>query len=209
MLQKLQQLLSRTAKLFRIITSIVMAKLEKDLQQAILAMPTKDKDKLLLRLIAKDVILIQQLTFNLVEEGSTVDIRREEISVEINKLYKQKAHSSGYLMMDMRSINSEITRHVKVTKDKYGEIELTLMLLKDCFVKQLKWIEKYNVKTDTLANYVAKRTDFLLKKVIKMHPDIQFDFHADINFLLENIYQYAPAYYAAQLALPKTFEITE
>jgi len=42
----------------------LMAKLEKDLQLAILSMPQKDKDKLLLRLVAKDDILVQQLQFN-------------------------------------------------------------------------------------------------------------------------------------------------
>ena len=56
-----------------------MAKLEKDLQLAILSMPQKDKDKLLLRLVAKDAILVQQLQFTLVEEGTTVEFRRDEV----------------------------------------------------------------------------------------------------------------------------------
>jgi hypothetical protein len=186
-----------------------MAKLEKDLQLAILSMPQKDKDKLLLRLVAKDDILVQQLQFNLVEEGTTVEIRRDEIRNAIDKLYQLNALSSGYLMMDMRYLNSEITRHVKITKDKYGEVELTIKLLKDCFEKQLKWISKYNSKTDTIANYVVKRTDFLLKKLIKLHPDIQFDFHADTNLLLEFVHSYATSYYASQMSIPKSFEISE
>ncbi|MCU0471150.1 MAG: hypothetical protein MUF58_21435 [Arcicella sp.] len=185
-----------------------MAKLEKDLQAAILAMPTKERDKLLLKLIAKDDILIQQLQFSLVEEGTSIEFRRDEIKNSIDKLYRLDAYSSGYLMMDMRYLNGDITRHVKVTKDKYGEVELTLKLLKDCFEKQLKWITKYNAKTDTLANYVVKRTDFLLKKVIKLHPDIQFDFYNDLNTLLDYLHQYATSYYAKQMALPKVFEIT-
>jgi hypothetical protein len=186
-----------------------MAKLEKDLQQAILAMPQKDKDKILLRLIAKDDILTQQLQFTLVEEGSSIEFRRDEVKVSIDKLYRQNAVSSGFLMMDMRYVNGEITRHVKVTKDKYGEVELTIKLLKECFEKQLKWIQKYSSKSDTLANYVAKRTDFVLKKLVKLHPDIQFDFHADVNTLLEYVYSYAPSYYAKLMALPRTFEISE
>lgn len=186
-----------------------MAKLEKDLQQAILSMPQKDKDKLLLRLITKDDILSQQLQFMLVEGNASVDYRRDEVKAAIDKLYRNEAYSSGYLMMDMRYVNAEITRHVKVTKDKYGEIELTIKLLKDCFEMQLKWIKKYSSKSDTLANYVAKRTDFVLKKLVKLHPDIQFDFHADVNTLLEYIYSYAPSYYANLMALPRTFEISE
>lgn len=186
-----------------------MAKLEKDLQLAILSMPQKDKDKLLLRLVAKDAILVQQLQFTLVEEGTTVEFRRDEVRNAIDKLYRLDAMSSGYLMMDMRYVNSEITRHVKVTKDKYGEVELTLKLLKDCFDKQLKWINKYTSKTDTLTNYVVKRTDFLLKKLVKLHPDIQFDFYSDVNSLLENIYRNGTSFYAVQMGLPKVFEISE
>ncbi len=186
-----------------------MAKLEKDLQEAILAMPSKEKDKLLLKLITKDDVLTQQLQFTLVEEGTSVDFRRDEIKEAIDKLYRQNAYSSGYLMMDMRFVNGNITRHVKVTKDKYGEVELTIKLLKDCFEKQMKWIKQYTSKSDTLSNYVAKRTDFVLKKLVKLHPDIQFDFHADMNTLLEYVYSYAPSYYAKLMALPRTFEISE
>lgn len=186
-----------------------MAKLEKDLQQAILSMPQKDKDKLLLRLITKDDILTQQLQYMLVEGSASVDYRRDEVKTTIDKLYRTEAYSSGYLMMDMRYVNAEITRHVKVTKDKYGEIELTIKLLKDCFEKQLKWIQKYSAKSDTLANYVAKRMDFVLKKLVKLHPDVQFDFHADVNTLLEYTYSYAPSYYAHLMGLPRKFKISE
>jgi hypothetical protein len=181
--------------------------LNSPLQEAILSMPSKEKDKLLLKLIAKDDVLTQQLQFTLVEEGTSIDFRRDEVKATIDKLYRQNAMSSGYLMMDMRYVNAEISRHVKVTKDKYGEVELTIKLLKDCFEKQLKWIKQYTSKSDTLSNYVAKRTDFVLKKLIKLHPDIQFDFLADMNYVLECVHSYAPSYYAKLLALPRTFEI--
>ena len=186
-----------------------MAKLEKDLQAAILSMPQKEKDKLLLRLIGKDDILTQQLQFTLVEEGLSVEYRRDEVRNAIDKLYRVDGYSSGYLMMDMRYINGDITRHVRVTKDKYGEIELSLKLIKDCFEKQLKWIEKFSSKTDKLSNYVVKRTDFILKKLVKLHPDIRFDFCADVNYVLKCVHQFAPSYYAIQMKLPKSFEISE
>jgi hypothetical protein len=186
-----------------------MAKLEKDLQEAILAMPLKEKDKLLLKLITKDEVLTQQLQFQLVEAGDTMESRRDEIRKTIEKLYRIDHYSSGYLMMDMRYISGDITRHVKVTKDKYGEVELAIKLLKECFEKQLRWIERYSAKSDTLASYVAKRTDVILKKLTKLHPDIQFDFHGDMNYLLECCHRYAPAIYAKTLALPRAFEIED
>ena len=186
-----------------------MAKLEKDLQEAILAMPQKEKDKILLKLITKDEVLTQQLQFQLVEAGDSMESRREEIRQLIDKLYRIEHYSSGYLMMDMRYISGDITRHVKVTKDKYGEIELTLKLLKECFERQLKWIERYSAKTDTLASYVAKRADIILKKLIKLHPDLQFDFYNDMDYVLKCCHQYAPTIYARTLDLPKRFEIRD
>ena len=186
-----------------------MAKLEKDLQEAIVAMPQKEKDKLLLKLITKDDVLTQQLQFQLVEAGDTMESRRDDIRKSIDKLYRIDHYSSGYLMMDMRYVSGDITRHIKVTKDKYGEVELTIKLLKECFEKQLKWIQKYSAKTDTLANYVAKRTDAILKKLIKLHPDIQFDFHSDMDYILDCCHKYAPANYARIMDLPKRFEIMD
>jgi hypothetical protein len=181
--------------------------ISKELKEAIVLMPVKEKDKLLLRLIGKNENLLKQLEFELLEEGETMESRREEVKAEIDKLYRLSAYSSGYLMMDMRYVNARITEHVKVTKDKYGEVELTLKLLNDCFEKHLKWIEKYSSKSDTLASYVAKRTEFVLNKVKKLHPDIQFEFEEGMNLLLERVNQYAPALYAIELKLPKYFEI--
>ncbi len=186
-----------------------MAKIDKALQEAILAMPFNVKDKLLLKLIAKDNILIEQLSFQLIESENSLQTRRKAIEDAIDALYKMHPFSSGYLMMDMRSINAMITEHYKVTKDKYGEIELTLKLLLDCFEKQLSFIEHFNRKTETLCAYVAKRTEAILKKVVKMHPDEQFDFYTKLNSLLTFVHEYGSKYEAKSLGLPKNFEIIE
>ncbi len=53
-----------------------MPALEPDLKQAIVRMPGVEKDKLLLRLIAKDATLSEKLQFELVERGQTIDERR-------------------------------------------------------------------------------------------------------------------------------------
>lgn len=186
-----------------------MAKIEKNLQALILELPQKEKDKLLLRLVAKDDLLVKKFQFELLEAGDTIQERRDGILNAIEQLYRIEGYSAGYLMMDMRAVSGAITEHFKVTKDKYGEIELTLELLVQCFEKQLRWIERYNSKTDTLANYVAKRTDSIYKKLIKLHPDIQFDFYEKMNQLLNFVHTYAPSFYAKQLGIPKTFEVVE
>lgn len=176
--------------------------LSKELKTAILTLPREEKDKLLLRLVGKHADLQEQLQFQLIEGGSTLDERRRALLTRIDRLYKIEPESSGFLMMDMRSIHAEITFHVKITKDKYGEVELVLYLLHGVFEHQMRYIERYTSKTDTLAQYVAKRTEAVIKKFKTLHPDLQFEFLESLNLLLDRVYRTAPAYYAEQMGLP-------
>ena len=183
-----------------------MPKIPKELETAILALPNKERDKMLLRLIAKNELLTQQLYFQLLEDESDLKEKRQEIKNNILRVAKMTHASSGWMMMDMRMLNAEISSHVKITKDKYGEVELTLYLLNIFFDLQLKWLEKYSSKSDTLAEYVAKRTEFLLKKLPKLEPDYFIEFDADVNKLLERVHKYCPSAYARALNLPKNWE---
>jgi hypothetical protein len=180
--------------------------LSKELKEAVLAMPASEKDKLLIRLLGKHEDLQRQLEFQLLEFGTSLEGRRNDVREIINRLYAFEHYSPGYLMMDMRSVNAYITDHVKITKDKYGEVELTLYLLNMLFEKQFRHIEKYSNRSDTLASYVAKRADFVVKKLEKLHPDIQFEFVEDINLLLQRLHAYAPAHYAREMGIRKTFD---
>lgn len=178
--------------------------LSKELKEAILAMPASEKDKLLLRLLGKHTELQKQLEYQLLEFGESLETRRQAIKKGIDRLYAMEPDTAGWLMMDMRSYNAEISQHVKTTKDKYGEIELTLYLLMGLINKHLPLIEKYNGRNDSLAEYVVKRTDFMLKKLEKLHPDIQFDFLKDVNQLLSILPHSACAYHAREMKIPRS-----
>jgi hypothetical protein len=52
-------------------------KIETEFKEAILAMPEKEKDKLLIRLIKKDKVLVNQLYFQLLETKSVEAFRSE------------------------------------------------------------------------------------------------------------------------------------
>ncbi len=182
--------------------------ISKELKAAVLSLTREEKDKLLVRLLNKHKDLQEQLQFQLIEGGETLQERRDAIQNTIDRLYKLEPDSSGWLMMDMRKIHSLITYHVKITKDKYGEIELVLYLLNQCFEKQLPYVQKYTSKTDGIAEYIAKRTEAVLKKIPKLHEDIQFEFMEHANALLERVHTYAPATYARQLGLPKRIEVS-
>lgn len=161
-----------------------MAKIAKELKEAICQMPQKEKDKILLRLIAKDEMLIARLEHELFGDENETKALAEEIKEDIDQMTSFSHGTPGWLMMAMRSINGDITRHVKITKDKTGEIELTLYLLSQTFKKQEKFLEKYAYRADKFGGYVCKRADFVLKKIIKLHPDLQFDYKNEVEFVL-------------------------
>lgn len=60
-------------------------KISSELQRAILTMPEKEKDKLLLRLIAKDAMLIKKLHHQLLEDESDALQQREELIKNIKE----------------------------------------------------------------------------------------------------------------------------
>ncbi|RYC69184.1 MULTISPECIES: hypothetical protein [Spirosoma] len=180
-----------------------MPALDPDLKKAIVHMPGVEKDKLLLRLIAKDAVLTEKLQFELVEHSATLDERRDLIRQFIDRTANLNADSAGWLMMDMRTVSGYIARHLKVTKDKYGEVELMLYMLNTFYDHNAHLLAKYNSRTDKAADYIAKRTDQVLKKVAKLDPDYHIEFADDIHKLLSWVHYAAPAHYARQLGLPK------
>ncbi len=174
-----------------------------DLKRAIIRLPEGEKDKLLLKLVTKDALLVERLEFELIEHSQTVDERRLIIREFIDRTVRLKQDSAGWIMMDMRTISGYITRHLKVTKDKYGEVELGIYMLNSFFEERPDQLRTYNTRTDKCALYIAKRTEQILKKLLKMDPDYHIEFLDDMNTLLDRLYANCPAHYARQLGIPK------
>lgn len=168
-------------------------------------MSASEKDKLLLRLVAKDPILTEKLEFELVEERSTVDERRQSIKEYIDRVASLYHDSPGWVMMDMRSASGYITRHMKVTKDAYGEVELSLYMLNTFYKHQADQLRHYNRNSDKAAQYIAKRADQILKKVMKLAADYHLEFEGDVNEVLTHVYKSCAQHYARQLDLPHSW----
>ena len=177
--------------------------LSPDLKRAITYLSDKEKDKLLLRLIGKDPILTEKLEYELVENKSTLDHRRQLIRDLIDRTTKLTQDSAGWMMMDMRTISGYITRHVKVTKDAYGEVDLTIHMLNGFYKHHADLLQRLGSRTEKCSIYVAKRTDAILKKLDKLDPDYFMEFDVPMNKLLDYVYKTAPAHYARQLDTPK------
>ncbi|GAA4448328.1 hypothetical protein GCM10023189_06020 [Nibrella saemangeumensis] len=180
-----------------------MPSLDPELKKAIVRMPAGEKDKLLLRLITKDPLLTERLQFELIEGSTTTNERRDAIKQFIDRTAKLKQDSAGWVMMDMRTASGYISRHVKVTKDKYGDVELSLYLLNTFYDHHMETLRHYGSRTDKAAQYIAKRTEQMLKKLTKLDPDYFIEFEGDVNRLLPRVHNSCAAYYARQLTIPQ------
>ena len=177
--------------------------LSPDLKRALTYLTDKEKDKLLLKLVGKDPLLTEKLEYELVENKTTLDHRRQLIHELVDRTTKVDQDSAGWMMMDMRTISGYITRHVKVTKDAYGEVDLTLHMLNGFYDRHAALLHRLNSRTEKCAVYVAKRTDAILKKLNKLDPDYFMEFEEPMNSLLKCVHETAPAQYARQLGTPK------
>lgn len=186
-------------------------KLSDELKTAILRLPAKEKDKLLLRLVTKDKLLVKQLEFTLLEGSATTERRAAEIKDFILDLFAHTVAgrtSPGYLLMDFKHLNPRITEHVKITKDKFGEVMLTIYLLTIGLRANENALGKFQMnRFDTLAPYLVRRIQQLLTKIPKLHEDYYFEIRRDLNELLELMYGIPPiAAYAREAGLPKKWD---
>jgi hypothetical protein len=178
-------------------------KIAKELQKAILELPDKEKDKLLLRLIAKNDLLVEQLQFQLMEDESNVQLRRDDVKDLILRTITAVHMSSiGWLLMDIRACSGAITRHVKVTKDKYGEIELTLFLLERVLLENGDVFQTYSRKLDKLMPYFLKKVESIVKKIKGFPEDYHLDFAPALEIILDGIHTGLLAGMAKQMQLP-------
>lgn len=103
----------------------------KEFKEAISNLPSLEKDKLILKLLKDDPALTNRLYFELVN-ANTVEEEIEFVKIKLLKmgeLATKTYYSPGYLKMDIGYMSGEITEDVKITKDKYGELHLTLFIL--------------------------------------------------------------------------------
>ncbi len=159
---------------------------DKDFKLAISNLPSKEKDKLLLRLLKKDLTLANQLYFKLVNTDS-VDERRADLEKRIIRKAQQITHrylSPGILMMDMRELSGEINEHVNITKDKYGEVSLNLLLLNEILKLNHSNIEESSpTKAYKLCIYIVAKIFKILISINSLHEDFRMEFKNSLTVL--------------------------
>ncbi|TQD40407.1 hypothetical protein [Haloflavibacter putidus] len=154
-------------------------KFSKEFKEAVLHLSEKEKDKLLIRLLKKDKNLVNQLYFELLDDKSLED-RRELIEEQIRERGReiaQEAKSLNQLKVLTSFLSGDIAEHVRTTKDKFGEISLTILLLTTVIKNAEELFEKtHPVHAQKFCIYVIARSFKILVLLQKMHEDILLEF---------------------------------
>ena len=171
-----------------------------ELKSAILDLPIKEKDKLLLRLINKDETLVEHLHFQLLEdENDLIDRTKkvyEKIDVQfvksrdlINQVNITRSHRQ--LLLCLKSMSGIVNYHVQITKDKTSEFELRKYILQESFARFPFLFTQYTTgdNAEKLYKYQTGRLKMLRTLLSKFHEDLQSDYYDDVklidDFLLE------------------------
>ncbi|SEH74722.1 hypothetical protein SAMN02927937_01187 [Paenimyroides aquimaris] len=164
--------------------------LPKELKEAITHLSSTEKDKLIFRLLKKDLPLANRLLFELVST-ETVEEKRNKIqkslAFQIERAVEQ-FYSPGYLSMDVRYMSGMINEHVQITKDKFGEPYLNLLILNGIIPKLNKKLETYKpIKANKFYVPALARIFKILMNISKFHEDEQYEFRVNLNKLGKSI----------------------
>jgi hypothetical protein len=160
----------------------------KEFKEALSHLPSKEKDKLILRLLKKDAVLANRLLFELVST-STVEEQREKLETSLlNRIQKEadRGHYSiGYLNWDVREYSGLITQHVKITKDKFGEAYLNLIMINQVLTINRLYIFRSRppVKRRKFSIAVIARAFKIILLIHKLDNDFLMEFEPHLKKL--------------------------
>jgi hypothetical protein len=155
-----------------------------EFKKALQLLPEHEKDKLILRLLKHDLQLANKLRFELLDIDSVLD-KREQVKNRIKMCMKKatdRYYSVPELFMEVREISGEINEHVSITNDKFGEISLNCLMLRQLLELNGSRIstESYN-KAYKFCIYIVARTFKILMLLQKQHVDLQLELEEDIK----------------------------
>lgn len=164
-----------------------------ELKEAVLHLSSREKDKLLIRLISKDKMLIKQLHFQLLEDEDDLATRIEGLRERLTDMSSSNRSGlknipaySNYKTLTalLRQQSGLINEHEKVTKDKFSEVEFRLLILENTFKTYPVLFEKSFIAiSDKLHRYVIARLKATFSKYDKLHEDLQFDLKASYDYV--------------------------
>ena len=180
----------------------------KDLKVEILGLPPKEKDKLLLRLVAKDKVLTEHLHFLLLEDESNLRDRvsstKAQILQTMENLKSSKNLNVKDVLTNLRKLAKAVNHNFRVTKASYEDVDLRVFLFNNTIaVSKPSIFSSVKNYEQIFVNYFVKATLVTLRKYKKLHEDLQFDLREEVNKLLTKIYKGNMSSVAKDLGLPE------
>lgn len=159
----------------------------KEFKAALSAFSAAEKDKLIFRLLRKDKLLSKKLYFELIDPETTDDKRTAmEQSVEEKILLASKhIGNARYFLTIIRKISAEITEHVKITTDKFGEVSLNLLMIN-------KILDYNNDLSRQRFDNVYKLYIYIINKIFKslvLIKKLDEDYWMEFDELLKSLLQ--------------------
>jgi len=162
-------------------------KFPKEFIEAVKQLPTERKDKLLLRLLKHDLPLSNKLNHEFFNTDS-LDEQQQVIRDLIDRFWHADRYNfhptPGYLMFEIREISGHINEHVRLNKDKFGEVSLNLYMFNTVLSHTEVLNEGFTAgECRKLAIYMITRTVKILVLMQKLHEDYQLDLEDDFKTL--------------------------
>ena len=180
-----------------------MPALSSALRQALLALPPREKDQLLARLVAQDAVLTEQLAFRLLEGDEALAQRRAVLRTWVDDPVRGFHQTPNDLLVVLRQLQARLAHHGKITGDAFGEIELSLRLLLNVFRQQPGLVARLHGPTQPLLQHLVRRTQLALQAAHKLHQDYHLELAPALNALLTYLWQSGAAPLAREAALPQ------
>jgi len=180
----------------------------KDLKVEILALPPKEKDKLLLRLVAKDKVLTEHLHFLLLEDESNLRDRvsdiKQLITQNLQSFKSAKSVNAKDVLTNLRKLAKAVNHNFRVTKAGFEDVDLRLFLYNNTITEFKSGIfSSYKNYDELFAKFFIKSTLITMRKFEKLHEDLQFDLRNEMNSLLKKVHAGNMANMAIELGLPE------
>ena len=166
----------------------------KEFKQALSEFSPTEKDKLIFRLLKKDKLLSKKLYFELIDPETADDKRNTMESYLKERITDLSKHIGNpkYFLVLVRKLSGEITEHVKVTTDKFGDVFLNLFLVNTILEHNDKLSRQRFDAVYKLYIYLINKIIKALIQIQKLDEDYWLEFDeilTDIDFQLhENLY---------------------
>ena len=163
----------------------------KEFKQALSEFSSIEKDRLIFRLLKKDKLLSKKLYFEIIDPETT-DQKRDQMEENVTEKLASAARYIGnpkYYLSTIRTISAEITEHVKVTTDKFGEVYLNLILVHQILENNDSFAQQRFDNVNKLYIYLINKIVRALLLIKKIDEDYWMEFDEILGKIDDKVHE--------------------